>query len=477
MSSTRGGVNRARGRGRRSAAGARGISINRGASVRGNLQQGAAENSVTIGAGSLVQLFEGSAAKGGARGSGPESKVNGTRTKSHETGALDANSSKGTWSDRYQALSKAREKERALAIRQGLIADPNKPRSLADAITPVGTCQEMCSEFERVERVVQNDVWPEEKDQNHSAYSLTSAPPIESRMIKKFRRAAAGLEEQLPSDLRPPSVLKRTCDYLFHEVVGNATLEKVHHFVWDRTRAIRNDFSIQQLTKPEDLRLAIDCYERIARFHILSIHQLAVLPRPYDKYDAQQEREQLDRTLLSLMQYYDDCRGRLELPNEAEFRAYCVIFQLQDPIPDLEDRVQSWPKQILRDRRVRTAMVLYAAACNTMDTQGPLKPRASHLIAQQDWQLFWLMVESPKVSYLMACVAEIYFNLVRRTALNALWRSFKSNPNRSPEDWTIEALLDVLVFDEEHQVHTFCEAYGFSFAQRADGLEYLDLTS
>lgn len=335
----------------------------------------------------------------------------------------------------------------------------------------------MCSEFERVERVVQNDVWPEEKDQNHSAYSLTSAPPIESRMIKKFRRAAAGLEEQLPSDLRPPSVLKRTCDYLFHEVVGNATLEKVHHFVWDRTRAIRNDFSIQQLTKPEDLRLAIDCYERIARFHILSIHQLAVLPRPYDKYDAQQEREQLDRTLLSLMQYYDDCRGRLELPNEAEFRAYCVIFQLQDPIPDLEDRVQSWPKQILRDRRVRTAMVLYAAACNTMDTQGPLKPRASHLIAQQDWQLFWLMVESPKVSYLMACVAEIYFNLVRRTALNALWRSFKSNPNRSPEDWTIEALLDVLVFDEEHQVHTFCEAYGFSFAQRADGLEYLDLTS
>jgi len=335
----------------------------------------------------------------------------------------------------------------------------------------------MCAEFERVERVVQNDVWPEEKDQNHSAYSSSSAPPNESRMVKKFRRAAAGLEEQLPSDLRPPSVLKRTCDYLFHDVVGNAALEKVHHFVWDRTRAIRNDFSIQQLTKPEDLRLAIDCYERIARFHILSIHQLAVLPRPYDKYDAQQEREQLDRTLLSLVQYYDDCRGRLDLPNEAEFRAYCVIFQLQDPIPDLEDRVQSWPKQVLRDKRVPIALDLYAAACNTMDTQGPLKPRASHLIAQQDWQRFWLMVESPQVSYLMACVAEIYFNLVRRTALNALWRSFKSNPNRSPEDWTVEALLEVLVFDDEQQVHTFCEAYGFSFAQKAEGLEFLDLTS
>ena len=27
-------------------------------------------------------------------------------------------------------------------------------------------------------------------------------------MVKKFRRAAAGLEPQLPSDLRPPSTLK-----------------------------------------------------------------------------------------------------------------------------------------------------------------------------------------------------------------------------------------------------------------------------
>ena len=336
----------------------------------------------------------------------------------------------------------------------------------------------MCAEYERVERVVQNDVWPEETDANHSVYSSTSAPPDEARMVKKFRRAAAGLEEQLPSDLRPPMVLKRTCDYLFNEVVGNAaSLAKVHHFVWDRTRAIRNDFSIQQLTKANDLSMAIDCFERVVRFHIMSLHQLAVDPKPYDKYDAQQEREQLDRTLLSLMQYYDDCRGRMDLPNEAEFRAYCVIFQLQDPTPDLEDRVQSWPRHIVMDMRIRTALDIYAAACNTMDSQGPLKPRASHLVAQQDWQRFWTLIESKQVSYLMACVAEIYFNLVRRTALNAIFRGFKAGPSRSPDDWTLDALLQVLVFDHEGQVHMFCEAYGFSFALRADGQQYLDLTS
>ena len=171
-------------------------------------------------------------------------------------------------------------------------------------------------------------------------------------MVKKFRRAAAGLEEQLPSDLRPPHVLKRTCDYLFDEVIGNApALAQVHHFVWDRTRAVRNDFSIQQLTKSSELSIAVECYERIARFHIVSLHQLALPDRPYSKYDGQQEREQLDRTLLSLMQYYDDCRGRIGLPNEAEFRAYCVIFQLQNPTPDLEERVQNWPRAVLRDTR------------------------------------------------------------------------------------------------------------------------------
>lgn len=57
---------------------------------------------------------------------------------------------------------KAREQERLDAIQQGLIADPDKPRSLSEAITPIGTCQEMCAEFERVQRVVQKDVWDEE---------------------------------------------------------------------------------------------------------------------------------------------------------------------------------------------------------------------------------------------------------------------------------------------------------------------------
>lgn len=52
-------------------------------------------------------------------------------------------------------LKQNREQERKDAIKNGFLADPDKPTSLAYAITPVGTCQDMCPEYERVERIVQ----------------------------------------------------------------------------------------------------------------------------------------------------------------------------------------------------------------------------------------------------------------------------------------------------------------------------------
>jgi hypothetical protein len=55
-------------------------------------------------------------------------------------------------------LQASREKERRDAIANGLIDDPDKPKRLEDAITFVGTCQDMCPEFERIGRIVQKAV-------------------------------------------------------------------------------------------------------------------------------------------------------------------------------------------------------------------------------------------------------------------------------------------------------------------------------
>jgi hypothetical protein len=298
----------------------------------------------------------------------------------------------------------------------------------------------------------------------------------ELRMVKIFKRSAAGDEEQLPSDLRPPRVLLRTCEYLFDDLIGNApSLAKVHNFVWNRTRAIRRDFSIQQVSKPDDLRIAIECYERIARFHILSLHDLSQPIKPYPEYDYKQDREQLDKTLLSLMQYYDDSRDRIELPNEPEFRAYCIVFQIQDFTPDLEDRVQTWPIEVARDSRVQTALELYAAAGSITELKGPLKTSAiQQFNAQQDWQVFFNLVESARVSFLMGCVAEIFFNFVRHQTLDCIVRSApkfrqtgRPNPNHFVE---IETLRNLLAFDEEDEVIDFCARYGLQVTENGDEL-------
>ena len=57
-----------------------------------------------------------------------------------------------------QQLKVKREAERKVAVAKGLIDDPDKPRSLSEAIRFVGTCPDMCPEFEMHQREYQNNV-------------------------------------------------------------------------------------------------------------------------------------------------------------------------------------------------------------------------------------------------------------------------------------------------------------------------------
>lgn len=302
-------------------------------------------------------------------------------------------------------------------------------------------------------------------------------------MVKRFRRSAAGDEEQQPSDIRTPQTLKKTLDYLLDNIVGGKERFAKHQkFVWDRTRAIRNDFSIQQVTKPEDVRIAVDCYERIARFHILSLHQLSNPDnlQEGENFDAHQEREQLNNTLLSLMYYYNDHRHAVNFPNESEFRAYCVLFELQSHVPDLEDRMQVWPQDVLNSARVQMALKLYTAAGNIEFNQGPLEPSVPYSIAQANSGRFWTILDSQQVSYMMACVAEMSFNMVRFTALDAVWRSCRKAPEKQRSNmrfWTKSSLTSYLGFDTDQQTEEFCSAFSLSFRANstAGDEDHLDL--
>ena len=223
--------------------------------------------------------------------------------------------------------------------------------------------------------------------------------------------------------------------------------------------------------------MAIDCFERIARFHLLALHQLSHPTRDNGEFDAFQEREQLNNTLLSLMYYYDDSRHKLTSPNEAEFRAYCVALEIQSTRPDLEERAQRWPQALLRDPRVDTALRLHAAASNARDPQGPLRPHAPFAVAQNNYARFWQLIGSPRVFYLLACAAEIYFNFVRGNALRTIYRAYRTGSKNRTEDLTLDSLTSVLGFDTEGQVEAFVTDHGFDVRERADGYAYVDLSS
>ncbi|GCB24258.1 SAC3 family protein 1 [Aspergillus awamori] len=379
-----------------------------------------------------------------------------------------------SYTERYEQLKLDRTKEREKAIREGQMADPNQPTSLNQAITPVGTCTSMCPEFERVERIVQKMVDKSEKFLHPATNSLQN---MEMKMLKRFRRSAAGYDEQLPSDIRTPKTLLQTMNYLIRHVIdGPEPLGLIHKFVWDRTRSIRNDFSVQQLTQEEHVKMAVTCLERIARFHIISLHLLSS-PANDEPFDRHQEREQLNNTMLSLMYYYDDNRGRITFPNEDEFRAYYIIFSIHDQRPDLEARVQKWPAELRNSPRVQIALELFAAAGNTWEYQGTLDAKRTNAIAQGFYARFFNIIDSPGVSYLTACVAEIYFNHMRQTAIRSIWRGYCRYPasqQHKNEEWTLDELTTVLCFDDHEQTIKFCEDQGLEFAENANGDLYLN---
>lgn len=259
---------------------------------------------------------------------------------------------------------------------------------------------------------------------------------------------------------------------------GPQPLAKVHAFVWDRTRSIRNDFTLQNVPgfKTRDLLIAVECYEIIARFHMHSLHQLSRPNIDDQGFTAHNEREQLNKTLLSLMEFYDLCAARrATCVNEPEFRAYNILMHFHNQ--DVERQAMNLArdrKDIFEHPRIQTALELYAAVGNIYDRHGPLRPAAPIPIAQNSFGKFFRLVKSKRVSYSMACMAEIHFNHIRMHALGAARRAYKSRS--TIRDCTMSLLVGLLGFDTQAQAQEFCEACGMNVSESTDGVRHLDLT-
>ncbi|KAI9496070.1 SAC3/GANP/Nin1/mts3/eIF-3 p25 family-domain-containing protein [Zychaea mexicana] len=345
----------------------------------------------------------------------------------------------------YTQMKEDRVIERREAIRTGQIADPDVPRRLEDAIDFRGTCQSMCPAFEIVEREVQNMLDPLEVD------AFGNADP--NKAVKRYRRSAAGNEQPLPSDVRPPAVLTKTLDYLFNNVLSNNQFISCHAFLWDRTRGVRQDFTLQNIRNV----VTVQVHERIARFHILALHELCEYDE--DKFSQQQETEQLGKVLISLMEFYNDLRQEnIHLPNEGEFRAYHLIYNIRDH--ELASRMMTMlPEYVRQHPYLRQAFRFYESIQRNneiMQTSERRNKPENVLAAKNYYAKLFKLVGSSETPFLLACMIETHFAEIRKGALKAMSRAYIFNYKGVDSEY----LRQLLAYDDVKHFLVEANLYG-----------------
>ncbi len=232
--------------------------------------------------------------------------------------------------NRFLEMKGGREALRNAYIKSGVLPDPDKPTDLALAVKLVGTCQDMCPEFEREEREFQKELDPLE------VYPGTDR--VDPRIaVKIYRRPAAGRELPLPEDVRPPPVLKRTWTTSF-----TTSFRRIP--TTQDSRLSRASFGIETERCGRTLSCKAKAVPLLSNATSASQDTTSSVctgeevPAQKDGGE-QQELEQLRKTMRSLIEFYDDNRRKSATsagavvqpsPNEAEFAhtISCSTFEI-----------------------------------------------------------------------------------------------------------------------------------------------------
>ncbi|KIO32521.1 hypothetical protein M407DRAFT_213646 [Tulasnella calospora MUT 4182] len=313
-------------------------------------------------------------------------------------------SSRTSLQDRYDELSRRRREE---IKRMQAASAEDAQRTLDTAVALVGTCQEYCPEFEKVERHLRNEVKRLEMRLDDET------EPDYTRMVKAFARPNDINSTKLPSDVRPPP---KTVDYLFHSLLPQApSWISAQEFIFDRTRAIRQDFTIQGGSRGA---IAVECHERIARFHILSLHESRIGPQPDRDWEVALREHCFIPALTTLMQYYDDFRAEgVIFPNEAEFRCYRLLLQIRDG--DVGRRTQRIPSEVFASPWIQSAITLRSLL------QHPTSIKSGRALSvPYAFTRLLKELKRPSTSLLMACLVDTHLMTLRKETLRAMAGSY-----------------------------------------------------
>jgi hypothetical protein len=280
--------------------------------------------------------------------------------------------------------------------------------------------------------------------------------------IKIFQRSAADKKMDDPNNLRPPSVLLDTINYLLNNIVdidkkqfvGNRyfkkndeiyTFKDICLFIEDRFRAIRQDFII---LAQKGSRECIESHEKIARFLILALNECLDFP----EFTGHQGLynllvEQLGATLTSLRESYEyvyakggssDSADLFLSPNVAEFYNYSILLVIQDQL-DLISMLNKIPYQVRESQYILNCRKYVRALLGREFT-------------------YFNMIK--KADYLTACLMSLHLPQMRCAILESLCNSRAKGNKDTGYKTTYLKLCEMMLFEDVEECYRFLTWYG-----------------
>lgn len=346
----------------------------------------------------------------------------------------------------YDQFKARRDKERLKLEQLKLVDRADTSKHLNDAIDFQGSCLEMCPVFERIRRELENNVSHLEKENNFAS---------PNKAIKAFARPAASAPPPLPSDVRPPNVLVKTLNYIVDNILQ--TLPENEPFIWDRTRSIRQDFTLQNYFGPE----CVDCCEKIVRIHLLTVH---IMVKNNADFSKQQELEQLNKSIVTLCEIYDEGRKRgFIYPNEAEIRSYWCLLNPRDP--ELDNQVQLLPKEIFNDKNFQLSLTFRRLMSNSFFKERGHKPINNGLNLTST---FFSLVAKNDTPLLLSCFFETFINEIRFYGILKLKQTWSKKVSKN---LSFDVLQDLFKFNNDKEIIEICEYYSISVDIQARTLD------
>ena len=210
---------------------------------------------------------------------------------------------------------------------------------------------------------------------------------------------------------------QRTLDYLFHQLLPQGGFSETFNFIRDRSRAVRNDFTMQHEMGP----IAIECHERCARFHILALH----VERDRSGFSIAMEEQQLMNSksistqlgtcmtdarpaLQSLKEFYQDQRGQYQSPTELELRVYHRLVHIRDQ----RERHDDIPQALLNHPVFELTTKFRA---RVQAKSAPITKTSSLVVDAEAMGIFAQLANVLRregnvvMTYLVACILERHF--------------------------------------------------------------------